>query len=142
MTSPIVVTRFSDASGRIEFDASDTAYRYRARAQGYVDAYFNELPEELVQETPLSHSICQHSVAIEFQLVIDDTNGHPLLKDNLAVSELGIGAYLGAPIHVHKGTVIGAICALEFQPRNWSVQDIEFITLAAGIADGLLIRAV
>ena len=56
-TSPIVVTRFSDASGQVSFDASDKAYRYRARAQGYVDAYFDELPETLVLQemTPEQH---------------------------------------------------------------------------------------
>jgi streptogramin lyase len=49
-TSPTVVTRFTDAAGRVEFGESDEAYRYRARAQGYVDAYFNALPEELVMQ--------------------------------------------------------------------------------------------
>jgi streptogramin lyase len=49
-TSPTVVTRFTDGAGRVEFDASDAAYRYRARAQGYADAYFDELPTELVMQ--------------------------------------------------------------------------------------------
>ncbi|MDH3993952.1 MAG: hypothetical protein OEV47_13625, partial [Gammaproteobacteria bacterium] len=39
-TSSIVVTRFSDAAGKVNFTADDQPYRYRARAQGYVDAYF------------------------------------------------------------------------------------------------------
>ncbi len=52
-TSPTVLTRFTDADGRVEFEAPEQAYRYRARAQGYVDAYFNELPDELVMK-PMS----------------------------------------------------------------------------------------
>ena len=56
-TSPTVMTRFTDTSGRVDFETSDTAYRYRARAQGYVDAYFDALPEELMLQpmTPEQH---------------------------------------------------------------------------------------
>ncbi len=56
-TSSIVVTRFSDAAGKVNFTADDQPYRYRARAQGYVDAYFTEIPEALVLQkmTPEQH---------------------------------------------------------------------------------------
>jgi len=49
-TSPTVVTRFSNAAGRVSFASAGEAARYRARAQGYVDAYFDELPEKLVMK--------------------------------------------------------------------------------------------
>ena len=49
-TSPTVVTRFTDTAGMVDFEVTDVAYRYRARAQGYVDAYFEEFPEELVMQ--------------------------------------------------------------------------------------------
>jgi streptogramin lyase len=52
-TSPTVVTRFSDAAGKVSFDASGQDHRYRVRAQGYVDAYFDQLPETLVMQ-PMS----------------------------------------------------------------------------------------
>ena len=56
-TSPTVVTRFSDAAGKVKFAVDDQPYRYRARAQGYADAYFTELPETLVLQamTPEQH---------------------------------------------------------------------------------------
>ena len=46
-TSPAVVTHFSDNQGLVSFDNAPQAFRYRARAQGYVDAYFDMLPEKL-----------------------------------------------------------------------------------------------
>ena len=49
-TSSTVVTRFSNAGGTVEFNEDPAPVRFRARAQGYVDAYFTELPEELVMQ--------------------------------------------------------------------------------------------
>tara|TARA_R110002110_G_scaffold415561_2_gene650953 strand:+ start:182009 stop:183766 length:1758 start_codon:yes stop_codon:yes gene_type:complete len=46
--APIVVTRFTDADGQLEFDTNAEDARYRVRAQGYVDAYFDALPENVV----------------------------------------------------------------------------------------------
>ncbi len=50
-TAPAVVTRFTDASGRVTLDehASPPA-NYRIRAQGYVDTYLTTLPHELVMQ--------------------------------------------------------------------------------------------
>ena len=42
--------RFSDDGGRVSFDGDAGAYRYRIRAQGYVDAYLETLPESLVMQ--------------------------------------------------------------------------------------------
>lgn len=50
-TAATVVTRFTDASGRVSFAGTDQPARYRVRAQGHVDAYLTELPEELVLQT-------------------------------------------------------------------------------------------
>ena len=93
------------------------------------------LPERYERSTPLNYSICQHTVAMNFPLVIDDTVYHPLLKGNLAFPELGIAAYLGSPINVAERGAIGAICALELRRRRWSVEDIELISHAASIAE-------
>ena len=101
-----------------------------------------DLPAHFGSSTPLSHSICQHTAAIDFPLAIDDTIYHPLLRGNMAFPELGIAAYLGAPVHVHEGKAIGALCALEFRQRRWSSQDIELVTEAAKVADRLLVRSV
>jgi streptogramin lyase len=38
-----VTTRFTASDGRVEFEPVQESVRYRARAQGYVDAYFSEL---------------------------------------------------------------------------------------------------
>ena len=50
-TAATVVTRFTDASGRVSFADTDQPAGYRVRAQGHVDVYLTELPEELVLQT-------------------------------------------------------------------------------------------
>jgi virginiamycin B lyase len=53
-TSAAVVTRFTDANGRVSFDAPSGPVGYRARAQGYVDAHFAALEGELVMQAMTS----------------------------------------------------------------------------------------
>jgi streptogramin lyase len=50
-TAATVVTRFTDADGKVSFEDTGQPARYRIRAQGYVDAYLTELPEELALQT-------------------------------------------------------------------------------------------
>lgn len=47
-TAATVVTRFSDADGKVSLGPFDAPARYRVRAQGYVDATMAELPGEVV----------------------------------------------------------------------------------------------
>ncbi|MEH6635386.1 MAG: lyase [Halioglobus sp.] len=56
-TAAAVLTRFSNANGVVSFDEAAEAVRYRARAQGYVDAYFTDFPAELTLQamTPEQH---------------------------------------------------------------------------------------
>lgn len=45
--SAIAITRFTNIAGQVSFDKTDAAVKYRARAQGYLDEYFSELPATL-----------------------------------------------------------------------------------------------
>ena len=79
------------------------------------------------RETPLSHSFCQHVVKRNEPLVVTDAENHELVKANLAVSELGVQAYLGVPIVLPDGNVIGSFCAIDDSPRTWTEDDLETI---------------
>ncbi len=75
------------------------------------------------RETPLSHSFCQHVVESGEPFVVDEARTHPLVKDNLAINEIGVEAYLGMPLVLPGGAVIGSLCAIDSKPRNWSSDD-------------------
>jgi two-component system, sensor histidine kinase and response regulator len=93
-------------------------------------------------ETPLSHSFCQHVVADAAPLVVADARREPRLRDNLAIDELGVIAYCGVPLTDADGHTLGAFCAIEHQPRDWSEAEVAILTeLAAAITTELTLRA-
>jgi len=93
------------------------------------------------REAPLSHSFCQHVVAADAPLVIEDARKHPLVHDNPAIREMGVIAYLGVPIHAPDRPAIGALCAIDDKPRNWTEKDIDLMRdLAAFVATEITSR--
>ena len=86
------------------------------------------------RETPLSHSFCQHVVAGDAPLVVDDAHHDPRVADNAAVDELAVTAYAGVPVHGPDGLPIGSLCAIDATPRVWSEQD---VALLQDLADAL-----
>ena len=95
------------------------------------------LPEPWATDrrTPLSHSFCQYVVASEAMLVIEDARIDPVLKSNLAIRDLGVVAYLGAPLRNRDGHTIGSLCAIDSKPRQWTDEQKRHATdLAAFVA--------
>ncbi|MEM7348156.1 MAG: GAF domain-containing protein, partial [Chloroflexota bacterium] len=87
------------------------------------------LPEPLatIRETPLSHSFCKHVVATGEPLIVSDAREDPVLKDNLAIPDFGVIAYLGMPLTTIDGTELGSFCIIDDKPRVWTDQEIEII---------------
>ena len=83
-------------------------------------------------ETPLSHSFCQHVVANRVPLVVSDAREHPLLRESLAVEDLGVIAYLGAPLITKEGHALGTLCVIDHSPRHWTSDQVEVIEDLAG----------
>ena len=71
------------------------------------------------QQTPLTHSFCQHVVTSGEILDVGDARSHPLVRDNLAVTELGVESYLGAPLQL-DGERLGSLCVIDGKSRKWS----------------------
>ena len=80
------------------------------------------------RHTPLSHSFCQHVVASGRPFVVEDARQHPMVKDNFAIEELKVEAYLGIPLELPEGFVMGSLCAIDCKPRRWSAQDILILS--------------
>lgn len=94
------------------------------------------------RETPLSHSFCQYAVTTEKPFVVTDAREHAWLKDNPAVSELGVVAYAGIPLVTSEQYVLGAFCVVDMVPRAWSEEDLEILgELAAMVGTEIELRA-
>lgn len=86
------------------------------------------------RETPLTHSFCQHVVTSEMPLQVNDAREEALVRDNLAVADLGVIAYLGMPIRL-QGVTVGSLCAIDGKPRQWTSDDFATLRDLASLAD-------
>ena len=102
------------------------------------------LPEPYAtrRETPLSHSFCQHVVMSEEPLIIEDAREHPLVRDNLAIPDLGVVAYAGIPLRTKEGQILGSFCAIDTAPHAWTAAEIAMLTdFAAAALSEIELRA-
>lgn len=90
------------------------------------------------RQTPLSHSFCQHVVRNNDALVVDNAPEHALVKDNLAIPDLGVIAYLGVPIYVPGKLPVGALCVIEGEQRTWTEEEVATLKrLADCVSDAI-----
>jgi serine phosphatase RsbU (regulator of sigma subunit) len=92
-------------------------------------------PEPLAtgREMPLSHSFSRHVVMAGELLAISDVRADPRTRDNPSITELGALAYAGAPITDPDGLIVGALCAIDQEPRVWTPSEIDLITELAEV---------
>ena len=83
------------------------------------------LPMPVSRQIPLSHSTCRLVVSSQEQLVVDDTDAHPLLRDIPTVFDMPTRAYAGVPLITKSGETLGALCAMDRVPRIWTEDDLE-----------------
>ncbi|WP_424922082.1 GAF domain-containing SpoIIE family protein phosphatase [Streptomyces sp. wa53] len=88
------------------------------------------------RETPLSHSFCQHVVLDGRPLILGDTRAHSRTCASLAIPDLQVIAYAGMPLTDADGHVLGSLCAIDHEPREWTageLQDLEDLTAACSV---------
>jgi two-component system CheB/CheR fusion protein len=75
--------------------------------------------------------------------VIEDAREHPLVKDNLAIRDLGVVAYAGMPLACASGEILGSFCVIDNEPRRWTADELDTLrTLAASVSSELELRRV
>ena len=95
-----------------------------------------------LRETPLSHSFCQHVVERQAPFIVSDARLDPVTGDNAAIDDLGVVAYAGFPIVAADDVVIGSLCAIDSQPREWTGAQLDVLRELAGLAHTeLMLRA-
>lgn len=93
------------------------------------------------RRTPLSHSFCQLVKRHNRPLIVEDAPRDARVCDNLAITDLGVRAYLGIPICDFRGNPIGALCAIDSKVRHWADKDIRIMQdLAACVNDQTQLR--
>lgn len=91
--------------------------------------------------TPLSHSFCQFVKRDNRPLIIEDAPSDSRVCGNLAIPDFGVKAYLGVPIHGPRDAALGALCAIDTVPRNWTLEEVDtMVHLAACVTDLIKLR--
>ena len=70
-------------------------------------------------------TFCHYAISSDQPLVIDDTTRDPIYRSVPTVTTLGVRSYLGVPLVLDDGEIIGSFCAIDFEPRKWSRQDVD-----------------
>ena len=91
-------------------------------------------PWATARETPLTHSFCQHVVTTGKPFIVTNALDNPMVRDNLAIPELGVIAYAGMPLVTDDGQIIGSFCAIDTQARDWTQDELEAIESLAATA--------
>ncbi|WP_432512807.1 SpoIIE family protein phosphatase [Kineococcus sp. SYSU DK001] len=107
-------------------------------------------PWQSARQTPLSHSLCQHVVASGKAFAVDDARLDPLTADSLAIPDLNLVAYAGAPLRLPDprtglteptAPVVGVLCAIDDAPRRWTPGELGVLDdLAAACSAELGLR--
>jgi serine phosphatase RsbU (regulator of sigma subunit) len=93
------------------------------------------------RQTPLSHSLCQHVVATGHPLVLADARSDDRTCTSLAIGDLGVVAYAGMPLTDSDGHVLGSLCAIDTELREWSARELaDLADLAAACSTELRLR--
>jgi len=90
--------------------------------------------EPLASERQLTgQTFCHFTIQGERPLIIPDTRADSRYANVPTVKSLGVAAYLGVPLVLLSGEVIGAFCAIDFVPRAWSESQVLAATDLAGL---------
>jgi PAS domain S-box-containing protein len=76
---------------------------------------------------PLDASFCQDVVGKGIPLVMADSRNEPAF----ASRDTKVRAYAGVPLITEDGHILGALCAFDESPRDWSGRDVEVLTALA-----------
>jgi signal transduction protein with GAF and PtsI domain len=80
---------------------------------------------------PLSQSFCRYAVGARAPFIVCDAREHPTVRENPAIQEYGVVAYLGVPLIDQGGRALGTLCVIDSQPRTWTEREVESIEALA-----------
>lgn len=98
-----------------------------------VGLYASGLPEPWAsrQNLPLTQALSQYPVTSRDSFIIEDALQHSWLHTNAAMQETGMRAYAGLPLIGVDGQILGALCAVDPNPRRWTSAQVEILQRVA-----------
>ncbi len=92
-------------------------------------------------EAPLADSFCRWVVAEREPVVIADARLDRRVSGSSMTTELGLVSYLGIPLLLSSGVVLGTLCVAGFEPREWTEREVAVLgDLAASVVTEIELR--
>lgn len=73
-------------------------------------------------------TFCHYALLSDGPLVLEDVTAQEVFRDVPSVQTLGVRAYIGVPLVLENGSVVGSFCAIDFVPRRWTDDDVLVLT--------------
>jgi diguanylate cyclase (GGDEF)-like protein len=90
-----------------------------------------------VEETPRDIAFCDHAIRTGEPFMIEDAAcDHRFANNPLVLGEPFIRSYLGIPLRMPDGYMIGSLCVIDQQPRVFSSGEIEILKSFASLVTG------
>jgi diguanylate cyclase (GGDEF)-like protein len=87
-----------------------------------------------VDQTPRDIAFCDHAIRAEEPFIIEDAALDPRFANNpLVLCEPFIRAYLGIPLKMPDGYVVGTLCAIYQEPKAFSEHEIVILQSFANL---------
>lgn len=83
------------------------------------------------RQLPRLESFCTYVVDSHQALVITDTATNPIFAKSVLVGYYGIRAYMGVPLLTADGQCLGTLAVMDWEARNFTNKDLEFLTITA-----------
>ena len=99
-------------------------------------------PWQSTRDLPLDVGFCPFALGRSEAYTLEDARVDPASATNPAVEQFGVVAYAGVPLRSPDGEPIGTLCAIDYQARLWSKDDLALLTdLASGVIAELQLLA-
>lgn len=85
-------------------------------------------------------SICAHTVQHGAPVRVPDISRDPDLRNLPTVRALQVEAYIGVPLRLSGGEVVGAICGLSSEPRIWTEDEVLYMLSMADLIESKIER--
>ncbi|TWI56672.1 phospho-acceptor domain-containing protein [Pseudomonas duriflava] len=96
-------------------------------ARVFYKSHYGFPPAQALTREVTGTTLCHYALSHGEPLVINDVSTHPLNSRAAWLETFGVGAYLGVPLELDDGQLLGCFAVIDEQPRLWLTQDIEFL---------------
>jgi GAF domain-containing protein len=100
-------------------------------------------PWASMREMPLTAGWCPFALDAEDAFAFADAREVPALAGNPAAERLGVVAYAGVPLRAAGGEAIGTLCAVDYEPHDWTGDELALMAdlAASAVAELQLLGA-